>query len=143
MSFTNWFLHPIQHQYAVFTGRVTRKSFWIYVLVCLVIFIPLKLAADAVLLGGLVDLLALVVLVPSIAITARRLHDTGKSGWWQLVGLIPLVGVIVMIVFLVQKGDAGDNEYGPVPADPDSANKSTPKQSMQSDRTEPPVTPAE
>ena len=58
----------------------------------------------------------LVVLVPTLAVTARRLQDTGRSGWWQLVGwLVPIVGVIVMIVWLVTPGSTGPNRYGPDP----------------------------
>ena len=64
------------------------------------------------LLGGLY---ALAVLLPSLAVGARRLHDTGRSGWWLLIGLIPCIGFIVLIVFLVQDSQAGDNQYGPNP----------------------------
>ena len=57
---------------------------------------------------------ALAMLVPSISIAARRLHDTGRSGWWQLISLIPLIGAIVLIVFLVQDSHE-ENQYGPNP----------------------------
>lgn len=57
-------------------------------------------------------LATIAILVPSIALAARRLHDTNKSGWWQLIGLIPFLGWIVVIVFLAQKSDAGSNQYG-------------------------------
>ena len=59
-------------------------------------------------------LFALAVLVPSIAVTVRRLHDTGRSGWWYFIVLVPLIGLIVLITFLVQGSDQ-DNEYGPRP----------------------------
>lgn len=59
-------------------------------------------------------LFSLASLVPSLAIGARRLHDTGRSGWWQLLYLIPLIGLIIMIIFLVQDSHP-DNEYGPNP----------------------------
>jgi|AntRauTorcE11897_2_1112592.scaffolds.fasta_scaffold37144_2 uncharacterized membrane protein YhaH (DUF805 family) len=143
MSFMNWFLHPIQHQYAVFTGRMTRKAFWMYVLVYLAIFIPLTIAAEAVLLDGLVRLLSLVVLVPSIAITTRRLHDVGKSGWWQLLFLIPVVGLIVMIVFLVKEGDKQENVYGPIPAEPAPGVSPEEQPPVEPASTEPPITPAQ
>ncbi|MGD9717843.1 MAG: DUF805 domain-containing protein [Sulfurimonadaceae bacterium] len=61
------------------------------------------------LLGGL---FALASFVPSIAIAARRLHDTNRSGWWQLILLIPFIGPIVLLVFLVLRGDIGDNRFG-------------------------------
>jgi uncharacterized membrane protein YhaH (DUF805 family) len=53
------------------------------------------------------------VLIPSLAVAVRRLHDTGRSGWWLLIGLIPVIGAIVLLVFLVMDSQPGDNEYGP------------------------------
>jgi uncharacterized membrane protein YhaH (DUF805 family) len=63
-------------------------------------------------LGGLY---ALAVLIPSIAVGVRRLHDTNRSGWWLLISLIPCLGFIVLLVFMVQDSQAGDNQYGPNP----------------------------
>lgn len=59
------------------------------------------------------SLFALATLLPGLAVGARRLHDTNRSGWWQLIGLIPVIGLIVLIVFFVQEGQSGDNQYGP------------------------------
>ena len=56
----------------------------------------------------------LAILLPGLAVTVRRLHDTGKSGWWLLIGLVPLIGIVIL-VFMVQDGQAGDNQYGPNP----------------------------
>jgi uncharacterized membrane protein YhaH (DUF805 family) len=64
------------------------------------------------LLGGIYTL---AILIPSIAVTVRRLHDTGRSGWWWLIGLIPLIGWIVLFVFMVLDSDPETNEYGPSP----------------------------
>jgi len=70
---------------------------------------------------------ALGALVPGLAVLWRRLHDTGRSGWWVLIGLVPLVGVIVLIVFLATDGTPGDNRYGPNPkAAPGSAYGTVP-----------------
>ena len=67
-------------------------------------------------LGDMISMLfSLATLLPSLAVGARRLHDTNRSGWWQLLWLIPVIGWIVMIVFLVQEGEAGDNRFGNVP----------------------------
>ena len=60
-------------------------------------------------------LYALAVLVPSLAVGARRLHDTNRSGWWQLIGLVPIIGLIVLIVFYIQDSEPGQNQYGPDP----------------------------
>ena len=65
--------------------------------------------------GVLVSLYALVLLLPSLAVGARRLHDTGRSGWWLLIGLVPLIGSIVLIIFFVLDSQPGDNPYGPNP----------------------------
>lgn len=64
---------------------------------------------------GLSGLYSLAVFLPSLGVTVRRLHDIGKSGWWVLLGFIPLVGVLVLLFFLVKDSEAGSNAYGPNP----------------------------
>lgn len=88
-------------KYADFSGRATRSEFWWFFL-----FIILgSMAASAISLTVSV-LFSLGTLLPSIAAATRRLHDTGRSGWWQLIGLVPLVGFIVMLVFLAEDSKA-------------------------------------
>ncbi|WP_394388613.1 DUF805 domain-containing protein [Shewanella woodyi] len=101
-------------KYADFTGRARRKEFWMYTLFYLIFYV-LAAFIDS-LLGTMIftAILSLGLLLPTIAIAARRLHDTGRSGWWQLLGLIPLIGAIVLIVFYVQDS-IGENEYGANP----------------------------
>jgi len=101
-------------QYATFTGRNTRKEYWMFVLFYLIIYIALMIVDSVVGAPILATIFSLALLVPSFSIAARRLHDTGKTGWWQLILLIPLIGAIVLIVFLCQDSD-GDNQYGPNP----------------------------
>jgi len=101
-------------KYADFSGRATRQEYWMYVLIYLIIYIVLAVVDAAIGILLLAPIFSLVMLVPSISIAARRLHDTGRTGWWQLIGFIPLLGLIVMIVFLVQDSQ-GENEYGPNP----------------------------
>jgi uncharacterized membrane protein YhaH (DUF805 family) len=96
-------------KYTLFTGRARRQEFWLFALVSFVISFVLSF------LGPLGFIYSLGVMVPSLAIGARRLHDTGRSGWLQLIGLIPLIGWIVLIVFAVQDSQPGDNKYGPNP----------------------------
>jgi uncharacterized membrane protein YhaH (DUF805 family) len=60
---------------------------------------------------------SLAVLLPSLAVGVRRLHDTGRSGWWLLLGLIPLIGIIILIVWFATEGDRATNQYGPNPWD--------------------------
>jgi len=116
----HWFIDPIKNQYADFSGRATRQQFWMFALVYMLIYIALGFV-DAALgfgmesLGPLSTLFWLVTLVPALAIGARRLHDTNKTGWMQLIGLIPVIGWIIVIVLMALKGDANENQYGPSP----------------------------
>lgn len=88
-------------KYADFNGRATRPEYWWFAL-----FIVLVSLALAYVSGTLSALFSLATLLPSIAAAARRLHDTNRSGWWQLISLVPVVGIIVLIVFLAQEGKA-------------------------------------
>lgn len=97
-------------KYADFTGRARRKEYWMFMLIYLIIQVVLSvLGLDLALM-----VLGLGLLVPSLSIGARRLHDTGRSGWWQLIYLVPLIGLIVMIVFLAQDSH-DENDYGVSP----------------------------
>ena len=97
-------------KFADFNGRATRTAYWMFVLINFIIQIVL------ILLGfdTIAAIISLLLIIPSISVAARRLHDTGRSGWWQLIYFVPLIGLIVMIVFLVQDS-VDDNEYGPNP----------------------------
>lgn len=111
----NWYLH-VWKNYANFNGRASRQEYWMFFLVNILIAFVLGIA-DGALFGqqvlGLVYILA--VLLPSLAVGARRLHDTDRSGWWQLIGLIPLVGGVVLLVFFALQGTRGDNRFGEDP----------------------------
>lgn len=109
---THWFLDPIKNKYFDFTGRATRQEFWMYVLSYVILYVAISLVANVIGLSVLAILFALGVLAPSVAITARRLHDIGMSGWWQLVGLVPLLGLVIIIVLTARPGEAGSNQYG-------------------------------
>ena len=102
-------------KYADFEGRANRQQFWMYVLIYMAIYLAIGAVGYVLGTGLLTSLFSIVMLLPSISITCRRLHDTGRSGWWQLIGLVPVIGLIVMIVFTVQDSD-GDNSYGAKPA---------------------------
>jgi uncharacterized membrane protein YhaH (DUF805 family) len=102
------------------TGERGGKEYWIFFLFNIIISIVLGVidgiagtsSAGIGLLGGLYTL---AILIPCIAVSVRRLHDTSRSGWWVLIGLIPIIGVIVLIVFMVQDGTPGENQYGKNP----------------------------
>ena len=121
----NYYLSVLQ-KYAVFEGRASRTEFWMFVLINIIISILLGVVSSFIKIPGanyLSSLYSLVVLLPSLAVGARRLHDTDRSGWWQLIGLIPLIGWIVLIVFWAMSGQPGDNQHGPVPQVADDAPK--------------------
>lgn len=107
-------------QYADFKGRARRKEYWMFILIYMLIYIGLAVVDSVIGTAILTLIYSLIMLVPCISIAARRLHDTGRTGWWQLISLIPIIGAIVLIVFLVQDShdanDYGDNPKAPVPA---------------------------
>lgn len=101
-------------QYATFTGRARRSEYWFWVLATFIASIVAAII-DGVIGAQIVGLLLLLAtIVPNLAVGARRLHDTGRSGWLQLIGLIPIVGWIILIVWFTQDSHA-DNEHGPNP----------------------------
>jgi len=117
----NWVMKALK-QYADFNGRAQRTEYWLFVLFCLVVEIVLTMIdkmigtySSSTGAGLLVGIFALAVLLPGLAVGVRRLHDTSRSGWWLLIGLIPLIGGIVLLVFMVQDSTPGTNAYGPSP----------------------------
>lgn len=116
-----WYLEVLK-KYTVFDGRAHRTEFWMFTLVNIIVSVALSIV-DAVIgtggdYGGLLSgIYGLAVLIPSLAVGARRLHDTGRSGWWQLLALIPIVGAIILIVWFATKGHESENEHGPNPWD--------------------------
>lgn len=101
-------------KYAVFTGRAVRPEYWWFFLANVILSIILTFVDRAILGFPLLGPIAsLGLLLPGIGVSVRRLHDIDKSGWWLLIGLIPIVGAIILIVWLVQTGTAGPNRFGP------------------------------
>ncbi len=110
------FFTRVFSQYTDFTGRDSREQYWMFILFYMIIYIGLTVV-DSILTGGLLGMLfSLALLIPSIAIATRRLHDIGKSGWWQLIVLIPIIGFIVLIVWLATPGVKEANQYGESPS---------------------------
>lgn len=117
----NWYLAALK-KYADFSGRATRSEYWYFVLFYLLIFIVLAIV-DGITgtlsatsgLGLLSGIFTLAMIVPSISANVRRLHDIDRSGWWLLIALIPIIGVIVLLVFGVQDSQPSDNRFGPNP----------------------------
>ena len=121
MSPIDWATRPLK-KYADFSGRAPRAEYWWFYLLIIIGYV-LATILDSTLgftgavgpYGVIMSVFALAMLVPSIAAGIRRLHDTDRSGWWLLIGLVPLIGAIVLIVFFVTQGTQGPNKYGDDP----------------------------
>jgi uncharacterized membrane protein YhaH (DUF805 family) len=117
----NWYLEVLK-KYAEFSGRARRKEYWmftlfnsIFLIVAIILDNMLGTAIEDVGYGLIYFLYALAVLVPGLAVSVRRLHDVGKSGWMILISLIPIIGAIWLLVLMVTDSNPGENEYGPNP----------------------------
>ena len=111
----NYYLEVLK-KYTVFSGRARRAEFWWFTLINWIISLVLQGIDSAIGTEGILGLIySLGVLLPSIAVAIRRLHDTDRSGWWLLLILIPILGWIALLVFYFQDGDPQPNQYGPSP----------------------------
>lgn len=125
----DWWKKVVFKNYANFSGRARRAEYWNFVLVNIIIYIPLYLfgmvgmfnrsaSVLSLITLSMVGLFALAMFIPSLAVLVRRLHDTGKSGWYFLLYFIPIIGVILMLVWLFTDGDRFVNSYGEDPKNP-------------------------
>lgn len=109
------------NKFLVVEGRSRRSEYWYFVLAIIIGSLGFGLIDSLLGIGLLGFLFQLAVLIPSITVGVRRLHDIGKSGWWMLIGLIPLIGTLVLLYFFVLDSEPGENQYGANPkgaADP-------------------------
>ena len=117
-----WMLMPLR-RYADFSGRSRRKEYWMFLLGLVIVFVVLSMVEGLLGLGGLVGgvygpltlLLALAIFIPALAVQVRRFHDQGRTGWLVLLNLIPFIGGLIVLVFMVLDGKRGPNQYGPDP----------------------------
>jgi len=103
-------------QYFDFEGRSSRREFWMFVLFNFLISFAVGFVAGLARFPLLASFYPLLVLIPSLAVAVRRLHDLGKSGWWLLIALIPFVGAILLLVLYASKGQPAANQFGEIPA---------------------------
>ena len=126
-AFQQYFVDILKNHYADFEGRARRKEYWMFYLFSALVAIAVVVVAG--ILGAIAEVLGwlgvllyaalgLGLFLPGLAAAVRRLHDTGRSGWWYLVAFVPFIGGFILLYFLVIEGDAGPNEYGPDPKDP-------------------------
>ena len=117
-----WFIKVMKNGFN-FKDRARRKEYWCFMLATLIFSIVLTLLnftlfnnlisiGELTPIDYLLMLFNLIIIIPSLSLTTRRLHDINKSGWWQLIYLIPIIGLFVMLYFLVQRGDKFENIYG-------------------------------
>jgi uncharacterized membrane protein YhaH (DUF805 family) len=107
------------HNYVRFSGRAARSEYWYWLLFCILIGI-VSVLIDAVLfphsdVGPINTIAELIVLLPTLAVSIRRLHDLDRSGWWFLLVLIPIIGGIWLFVWFCMRGTIGPNRFGPDP----------------------------
>ena len=111
----NWYLAVLK-KYAVFSGRASRTEYWMFTLFTVIVSIVLTVVDRAIGTGGvLAGLYSLAVLLPSIGVLIRRLHDTGRTGWWALIALVPIIGGLILLVFMILHSEPDTNQYGPNP----------------------------
>ena len=123
-----WATLPLK-KYAEFEGRSRRKEYWSFFLLCLAGLVVLSVVDSILGMGGMIGglygplttLFMLALLVPSIAVGIRRLHDTDRSGWWMLLAFVPFVGGLILLVFYVLEGTRGPNRFGPDPKGSEAA----------------------
>lgn len=116
----NWYLDAWKN-YFTFTGRSRRKAYWMFVLFNVIAIVLANFLDNALGLAGqggygpISTIYGLAVFIPGLALAVRRLHDTGRSGWWMLIALLPVIGGIVLIIFFVLDSESGANRFGPNP----------------------------
>lgn len=121
----NWYLKVIKEHYADFNGRARREEYWMFTLFNLIfsivislIFTGIGFAIDVPAIAAITYVYTLALLIPSLAVLVRRLHDVGKSGWFFLISLIPLIGPIYILVLLCTDSENGTNKWGDNPKAP-------------------------
>src|SRR6056300_678601 len=108
----NWYLAVLK-KYAVFNGRAQRKEYWMFLLFNIIISLGLTFIEALISISSTISgIYNLAVLLPGMGVSIRRLHDTNRTGWWLLIGLIPILGAIVLIVFMAQDSQVDENQYG-------------------------------
>ncbi len=111
----NYYIDVLK-KYTVFEGRARRKEYWMFFLFNFIIAFAIGFFEGLIGSEGLIGgLYMLAVLLPGIGVSIRRLHDTDRSGWWLLIGLVPLIGSIVLLIFMVVDSTEGDNQFGANP----------------------------
>lgn len=112
----HWYLDVLKNHYMDFNGRASRKEYWMYTLVVAILSVILVILVNiSEVFYLLYTIFILINIIPTWALSVRRLHDIGKTGWWLLVNLIPVIGSIILFVFTCIGSQPGANQYGKNP----------------------------
>lgn len=114
MSFTEA-VRACLTQYVTFSGRARRAEYWWFVLFGVLVALVAAIIDSAANITLFQVIVGLALLLPNLAVTFRRLHDTNRTGWWILISLVPVVGGIVLLVFMLIDSDPNPNRFGPCP----------------------------
>jgi uncharacterized membrane protein YhaH (DUF805 family) len=120
VTLMNWYLDAWKN-YFTFSGRSRRTAYWMFVLFNIIAIILANIIDNVLGLAGpggygpISAIYGLAVFIPGLALAIRRLHDAGRTGWWMLIGFVPVIGLIVLIIFFVTDSQPGSNQYGPNP----------------------------
>ncbi len=123
MILLDYFKLCVSQKFATFSGRARRQEYWLFYLDCIIVSsalssLSLSLVHDIVanvIVTTISVAWTLFIIIPSLAVLVRRLHDTNRSGWWLLLYLLPVIGAIVLFVFTLLPGTVGENDYGDDP----------------------------
>ena len=116
MSFVESIQTVVLQKYCDFKGRARRSEYWWFELgYCILSGVLSGLGQNSMIFSVISGIVSLALLLPALGVSVRRLHDIGKSGWWLLIELIPVVGLIIIIVWQCKDSEPGDNQYGPNP----------------------------
>ena len=112
-GFNEYFVEYLKTSYAKFDGRISRRQYWMFALYSMIISIIFQILIAILPIFAILGLLySLALLVPSIGLLIRRLHDINLSGWWLFIAVVPFVGAIALLLLLCTPGDAKANNYG-------------------------------
>ena len=110
------YYNQVLSKYAEFNGRARRSEYWYFVLINILISVVIYILDIGIgSFGALGIIYSLGILIPSLAVGVRRLHDIDRSGWYLLLAFIPFIGVVILLVFMAQDSIAGENQYGQYP----------------------------
>ncbi|PIT60489.1 hypothetical protein BHC47_01090 [Snodgrassella alvi] len=120
MKWYEWYIKCVTTDYFKFQGRARRKEYWMFTLFSFIIYMILSIIFENIMsspAGYTITstIYSLAIFIPSFSVTVRRLHDTNRSGWWSLLAFIPVIGILILLIFMLLDSTPSDNNYGENP----------------------------